>query len=240
MTTARRHLSETPQHAVDPATLAPGSPVEIADDDDWPRLAYAHPDRWRLYNDSHAPYGLWDDWRIVRVLGDVTPWWPVIAPEDMKPGMRIRAVHESGAVMEDVSGDGRFMPNVAWGVAALAHDGWTLHVHPDDAPDPAPDPDPDAALVEAMARAMVEEVVTHEPEPWERAIRHRPMRCLRWAADGIRERLLHRSRSHHRRILAALVTRENRRPWRCKYCLAHFPVPSMARFHELTCPLRPE
>lgn len=166
-------MNETPQHVVDPATLAPGTPVEVASADCTARsVVYAYPHGWA--GDDTGDFEPWDGERIVRVLGDVTPW-PVIAPEDMKPDMRLRAVHEDGTIIEarvDRVTPRYVVLDLPTAMHSLdSHFGWTLHVHPDDAPAPDPDPDadPDAALVEAMARAMVEEVVTHEPEPWERA-----------------------------------------------------------------------
>lgn len=145
------------QPGIDPATLAPGTPVEMQHDSTRgvPMLSYAYPDGWRSSSRDFYALHPWDDWRIARVLGDVTPW-PEIAPEDVREMNRIRAVNPRpvGAIIEEnvilrPATNVLYLPASRLEIPDLAASGWTLHVHPDD----APNPDPDADLIEAMARA---------------------------------------------------------------------------------------
>ena len=143
------------QPGIDPATLAPGTPVEmehVTTGSGVPMLSYAYPDGWRASPPDFYALNPWDEWRIVRVLGDVTPW-PTIAPEDARVGMRVRANYDSDESMQgrvDDEGVLGLSCGPSWAsLRTLVDDGCTLRVHPDD----APTADPDADLIEAMARA---------------------------------------------------------------------------------------
>ena len=194
-------LSPSEPVFIDPATLAPGTAVEIK----WPTTR----DRFLYYADEGGyqitagkvgngdPYP-WKDGRIVRVFTEDKPMQePVlprpITPEDVRVGMiieRRKGECYVGGRVTSIDGSRTWLGAgvVAWVFGAkYAERGWSLWLV-EDAPEPV---DPDADVIERMAEAMwrIEEKpptdydgAVDDPEGWQE-LAHAALLALRETHD---------------------------------------------------------
>lgn len=138
---------------IDPASLAPGTVVEVRDSYDVRRTVYiAKGGGWS--NTLAGTAGHWPSyWRITRVFVEVKEPTP-IAPEDVRVGMIVERRKGDAAYRDRVQRidggliDGHPARPYVW-MPGNANDGWSLWLIED-----APQVDEDAALVEVMAEAV--------------------------------------------------------------------------------------